>query len=116
MNKEKPVFSTNPEDFYYAGVNIPCQRACPAATNIPSYIRALHDGEYGRSYEINRLSNIFPDVLGHVCSRPCEEVCRHGESGLGKPVNICHIKRAAGSLNDRICYNSQDTRISTHHM
>jgi formate dehydrogenase major subunit len=100
VNREKSVFSTNPEDFYYTGVNVPCQRACPAFTNIPAYIRALHEGEYGRSYEINRLSNIFPDVLGRVCSRPCEDVCRHGESGLGEPVNICHIKRAAGSLKE----------------
>jgi glutamate synthase (NADPH/NADH) small chain len=96
--KKPVVYSTDPEDFYYMGVNVPCQAACPAATNIPAYIRALYEGRYEGSYEINRMANIFPGVLGRVCSRPCEDRCRHGEPELGRPVNICHIKRAAADL------------------
>jgi formate dehydrogenase major subunit len=96
--EEKVHFSSEPEDFHYIGVNVPCQGACPAFTNIPAYIRALFEKDYGRSYDLNYLSNIFPGVLGRVCSRPCEDRCRHGESELGEPVNICHIKRAAADL------------------
>jgi glutamate synthase (NADPH) small chain len=92
------IYSTELEDFYYVGVNVPCQAACPAFTNIPAYIRALYEGQYDRSYEINRLANMLPGVLGRVCSRPCEDKCRHGEAELGNPVNICHIKRAAADL------------------
>jgi glutamate synthase (NADPH) small chain len=92
------IYSTEPEDFYYMGVNVPCQAACPASTNIPAYIRALYEERYDRSYEINRLANILPGVLGRICSRPCEDKCRHGEAELGQPVNICHIKRAAADL------------------
>ncbi len=92
---DKIVYSTEPEDFYYMDINIPCQSACPADTNIPAYIRALYEKEFDRSYDINRRANIFPGVLGRICSRPCEDKCRHGESELGDPVNICHIKRAA---------------------
>ena len=88
-------YSTSPEDFYYMDVNVPCQSACPASTNVPAYIRALFEERYGRSYEINRAANLFPGVLGRICSRPCEAKCRHGEPELGQPVNICHIKRAA---------------------
>ena len=95
---DKIVYSTEPEDFYYMNVNIPCQSACPADTNIPSYIRALYENNYDRSYDINRRINILPGVLGRICSRPCEDKCRHGESELGDPVNICHIKRAASDL------------------
>ena len=95
---DKIVYSSEPEDFYYMDVNIPCQSACPADTNIPAYIRALFEKEYDRSYDINRRVNIFPGVLGRICSRPCEDKCRHGESELGDPVNICHIKRAASDL------------------
>jgi glutamate synthase (NADPH/NADH) small chain len=95
------VYSTDAEDFYYMSVNVPCQAACPAATNIPAYIRALHEGQYDESYEINRMANIFPGVLGRICSRPCEDKCRHGEPELGRPVNICHIKRAAADLKQR---------------
>ncbi|MBN2419769.1 MAG: FAD-dependent oxidoreductase [Deltaproteobacteria bacterium] len=95
---DRIIYSSEPEDFYYMGINIPCQGACPAGTNIPAYIRALYEMEYGRSYDINRMANIFPGVLGRICSRPCEDKCRHGESELGDPVNICHIKRAASDF------------------
>ena len=88
-------YSFKPEDFFYTAVNIPCQSACPAKTNIPSYIRALYENDYDKSYEINRQANILPGVLGRICSRPCENSCRHGEAELGEPVNICHIKRSA---------------------
>ena len=92
------LFSTDPADFHYVSLNIPCQHACPADTNIPAYIRSLYEERYGRSYELNRIANILPGVLGRVCSRPCEDMCRHGESELGDPVNICHIKRAAADF------------------
>jgi glutamate synthase (NADPH/NADH) small chain len=101
MNKQV-VYSTEPEDFYYMDVNVPCQAACPALTNIPAYIRCLFEERYERSYEINRMANILPGVLGRVCSRPCENKCRHGEPELGRPVNICHIKRAASDLKHRV--------------
>lgn len=91
-------YSTDPADFAYMRLNVPCQSACPAYTNIPAYIRALYDGDYGTSYEINRMVNVLPGVLGRICSRPCEGMCRHGEPELGKPVNICHIKRAASDF------------------
>jgi formate dehydrogenase major subunit len=91
-------YSTEPADFTYMSRNVPCQSACPAYTNVPAYIRALYEGEYGTSYELNRMVNVLPGVLGRICSRPCEKVCRHGEPELGKPVNICHIKRAASDF------------------
>jgi glutamate synthase (NADPH/NADH) small chain len=97
MNKQV-VYSTEPEDFYYMNVNVPCQAACPALTNVPAYIRCLFEERYERSYEINRMVNIRPGVLGRICSRPCENKCRHGEAELGRPVDICHIKRGASDL------------------
>lgn len=48
------------------------------------------------------MANIFPGILGRICSRPCENKCRHGESELGQPVNICHIKRAAAELQEKV--------------
>jgi glutamate synthase (NADPH/NADH) small chain len=101
MNKQV-VYSTEPEDFYYMDVNVPCQAACPAVTNIPAYIRCLFEERYERSYEINRMANILPGVLGRICSRPCENKCRHGEPELGRPVDICHIKRAASDLKHHV--------------
>jgi len=106
MNNEREairdvVYSTDPADFSYMAVNVPCQAACPAWTNVPAYIRCLYESRFDRSYEINRIVNVLPGVLGRICSRPCEDKCRHGERELGQPVNICHIKRAASDFKER---------------
>ena len=99
--KDHVVNSTELEDFDYVAINVPCQKACPADTNIPAYIQALFTDQYDTSYDINHRSNIFPGVLGRICSRPCENLCRHGEDELGEPVNICHIKRAAADFRNK---------------
>ncbi len=91
-------FSTDPRDIGWVRQNIPCQTACPADTNIPAYIEMIVEKRYGRSYELNRFANVLPGVLGRICSRPCEDVCRHCWPGNGEPVNICHLKRAAADL------------------
>ena len=90
--------SNDVRDIGWVKQNVPCQTACPAGTNVPAYIRAIIEEEYGRSYEINREANVLPSVLGRICSRPCETACRHGWPGNGEPVAICHLKRAAGDL------------------
>lgn len=90
--------SLHPHDIDYIRTNIPCQWACPANTNIPGYIQAIHEGNHDKAYTINRHANLFPGILGRVCSRPCEDSCRHGESDLGEPVAICHLKRVAGDM------------------
>ena len=97
---DEAYYSLDPADLYYVGVNVPCQNACPALTNVPAYIRCLFEGRNERSYDINRIANLFPGVLGRICSRPCETKCRHGEPELGKPVGICHIKRSAADFRD----------------
>lgn len=91
-------YSDDPRDIGWVRENIPCQSACPAGTNIPGYIQAIMQKEYGRAYEINREANVLPGILGRICSRPCEDVCRHAQPGNGETVNICHLKRAASDL------------------
>ncbi len=91
-------FSTDPRDIGWVRQNIPCQTACPADTNIPAYIQMIVEKRYSRSYEINRFANVLPGVLGRICSRPCEDVCRHCWPGNGEAVSICHLKRAAADL------------------
>lgn len=81
-------YSDDPRDIGWVRENIPCQSACPASTNIPAYIQAIMEQDYGRAYEINREANVLPGVLGRICSRPCEDVCRHGQPGNGAPVKI----------------------------
>lgn len=87
-----------PRDFDWLEKNIPCQSKCPAGTDIPSYLNAVYRGDYEAAYKINLHDNVFPAVLGRVCSRPCESECRHGWPGLGKPVAICFSKRSAADF------------------
>ncbi|MBI1206912.1 MAG: NAD(P)-binding protein [Azospirillum sp.] len=94
----EPYWSDDPRDVGWVKENVPCQTACPASTNIPAYIRAIYEERYGKAYEINREANVLPGVLGRICSRPCEPACRHGWSGNGESVSICHLKRSAGDL------------------
>ena len=84
-----------PKDFAWLQTNIPCQAACPAGTDVPAYLEAVARGDHARAYRINLKDNVFPAVLGRVCTRPCEPACRHGWEGLGEPVAICNAKRAA---------------------
>ena len=91
----------HPKDFYWLDKNIPCQKACPAGTNIPEYLSAIFKGEYTRAYQINLWDNVFPAVLGRVCSRPCENECRHGWEDLGESVAICFSKRSAADFKKK---------------
>ena len=75
-----------PKDFDWIEKNIPCQAACPARTDIPGYLEAIAQGDFEKAYRLNLADNVFPAVLGRVCTRPCEPACRHGWPGLGEPV------------------------------
>lgn len=88
-------FGRHPRDFDFHAKSVPCQVACPAGTDVPGYLEAITDGDFDRAYRINLRDNVFPAVLGRVCTRPCEPACRHGWEGLGEPVAICWAKRAA---------------------
>jgi NADPH-dependent glutamate synthase beta subunit-like oxidoreductase len=93
-------YSDDPRDVGWVKENVPCQTACPAGTDIPAYILAIMEEKHGLAYEINREANVLPGVLGRICSRPCEDQCRHAWPGNGEPVSICHLKRAASDLKD----------------
>ena len=93
-----PILSTDVLDRSWIDTNIPCQTACPIQTDIPGYIEAIIHKDYEEAYRINRLDNVFPGVLGRVCHRPCEPVCRHGREGLGEAVQICFLKRSASDF------------------
>ncbi len=91
-------WADRPSDLDWLAANIPCQAACPVKTDIPGYLEAISRGDFAEAYRINLRDNVFPGVLGRVCSRPCEPPCRHGWSGLGEPVAICLSKRAAADF------------------
>ena len=117
-NRDNDTYvSTDKLDRKWIDVNIPCSTACPVMTDIPGYIQAIKDGDYKTAYRINRMENILPGVLGRVCDRPCEPACRHGWDGLGDPVSICFLKRAAadygmGPVNPEIKSNGKKVCVN----
>lgn len=87
-----------PCDFDWLAKNVPCRAGCPAGTDIPGYLAAIARGDYQQAHLINLRDNVFPGILGRVCTRPCEPPCRHGWRGLGESVAICYAKRAAADF------------------
>lgn len=88
-----------PLDLKTIAKDIPCQAACPAKTNVPAYIEAIAEGNPDKAYLINQEDNVFPGVLGRICTRPCEDACRHKWTGVHGPVQICHLKRSAADYH-----------------
>ena len=84
--------SENIRDSKWYEKSVPCRSACPADTDIPGYLEAIYNKEYFKAYQINLEDNVFPGILGRVCSRPCEDSCRHGDDSNGEPVSICFSK------------------------
>ena len=94
----KPTDTSNPGYFHKV---VDCQFACPAHTDVPEYIRLIAQGRFSDAYIVNRMSNVFPGILGRVCDRPCEPACRRGRVEE-RPVAICRLKRVAADHKDDI--------------
>jgi len=71
----------------------PCANACPTHIDIPAYMAALEDGDASGAAAIVRRDLPFPGIVGRVCARYCEPVCRRGD--VDDPVAICAMHRAA---------------------
>ncbi len=78
---------------------IPCKYACPAEIDVPEYIRCIHKGDYAAATAVIREKVPFPAVLGYVCNRPCETVCRR--SLVNQSVSIRNLKRYAAEHDDQ---------------
>ncbi len=71
----------------------PCQIACPAGLDIPSYVTLIGMGEDEEAIKIIREDNPFPWVCGLVCTHPCEFVCVRGR--IDSPIAIKDLKAFA---------------------
>jgi ferredoxin len=70
----------------------PCSHACPTHIDIPGYLGALAAGDAAGAAAIVRAELPFPGILGRICPRYCEPVCRRGE--VDEPIAICGLHRA----------------------
>jgi pyruvate/2-oxoacid:ferredoxin oxidoreductase beta subunit/NADPH-dependent glutamate synthase beta subunit-like oxidoreductase/NAD-dependent dihydropyrimidine dehydrogenase PreA subunit len=71
----------------------PCTHACPTHVDIPGYLAALAEGDAAGAAAIVRDDLPFPGILGRVCPRYCEPVCRRGD--VDETIAICDLHRAA---------------------
>lgn len=83
----------HPGDEGWFKQNISCRWACPVSTDVPRYLALIAEGRLEEAYQINREANLFPELVGRVCHRPCEAACQRGL--IDEPVAICHLKRFA---------------------
>ncbi len=72
----------------------PCSHACPTHIDIPAYMAALAAGDPDEALSIVLAELPFPGVLGRICPRYCEPVCRRSE--VDDAVAICDLHRALG--------------------
>jgi NADH-quinone oxidoreductase subunit F len=68
----------------------PCQMACPAGIDIPSYVALIAHGRYREAVDLIRNDNPFAWVCGLVCTHPCEQACVRGYQD--KPIAIMALK------------------------
>jgi putative selenate reductase YgfK subunit len=85
----------------------PCQMACPAGIDIPTYVALIGMGRDAEAIEIIRKDNPFPWICGLVCTRPCEFMCVRGR--MDKPISIKFLKAFAAekALSDRKYHNPE---------
>ncbi|RLF16014.1 MAG: BzdV protein [Thermoprotei archaeon] len=72
---------------------IPCKYTCPAGIDVPRYVRFIAEGKVDEAIAVVREKVPFPEVLGYVCMRPCEDKCRRGK--VNEPIAIRALKRYA---------------------
>ena len=70
----------------------PCQKACPLGVNCQGYVQLIARGEEAKAMDLLRETLPFPDILGRVCSQPCEEAC-YRKTTEGEAVAVRALKR-----------------------
>ena len=91
---------------------IPCRYTCPAEIDVPRYIRLIKEKNYSAAAAVIREKVPFPGVLGYVCDRICEDVCRRGE--LNESISIRELKRfVAEHDKERVWEGSLSKKDST---
>jgi NADPH-dependent glutamate synthase beta subunit-like oxidoreductase/ferredoxin len=71
----------------------PCQMACPAGIDVPTYVTLIGEGRDAEAIDVIRQDNPFPWVCGLVCTRPCEFMCVRGR--MDTPISIKFLKAFA---------------------
>ncbi len=77
----------------------PCQAACPAHIDIPTFITLIGQGRYDDATEVILKDIPFPWACGLICPHPCEDACLRGE--MDEPINIQFMKAYTAEMSSR---------------
>ena len=71
----------------------PCVAGCPVGVDVPSFVRAVADGDFARAGSIVFETNSLPAICGRVCPQEtqCQGRCTRGRNG--EPVEIGLLER-----------------------
>jgi glutamate synthase (NADPH/NADH) small chain len=80
-----------------------CIKGCPVHVPIPTFIRAIKEGNFQKAIEIIKDKNVLPAVCGRVCPQEeqCEKFCLLGKKN--EPVSIGRLERFAADFEKTTC-------------
>ncbi len=68
-----------------------CRRACPADLDVSRLMTLVERGDDAAAFALLTEHIALPGIVGHLCHRPCEKVCRRAAHDA--PVSIRAIER-----------------------
>src|SRR6266550_2101168 len=74
----------------------PCQVSCPTHIDIPGYLELMAKGQHVEAARLVKEVLPFPYMLGLVCPKPCQEVCRRGL--VEEEIAICQCHGYTGEM------------------
>ncbi len=72
-----------------------CVEGCPVGVEIPTFIRALRDGDMPEAVRVLKRKNSLPGICGRVCPQEvqCESLCVLNKKGKDVQVAIGRLER-----------------------
>ena len=66
----------------------PCQSACPAYIDIPTFVALIGQGRYEDATDVILQDSPFPWTCGLICPHPCEDACLRGEENASISIQL----------------------------
>lgn len=77
----------------------PCVDGCPVRIDIPGFVQAMADGDFGEAITIIKRDSLLPAICGRVCPQEsqCQATCTVGKvlKDVEKSVSIGRLERFA---------------------
>ncbi len=77
--------------------NKPCVEGCPVGIDIPGFVKAIADGDYGEAVRIIKRNSLLPAICGRVCPQEtqCQLTCTLGKAlgDVRESVSIGRLER-----------------------